>query len=293
MIRYFLPSAGIYGGVKVGYQLAEMLRELGRRVVVASPDGEAAQWIRCAVPVVDREEALSGLGPSDVAIFSLPHDYAPLAGTGARLVFHCQGTDPRIDPILRDPEVTILTGWAQATEYVREGFGREPIEIGISISDVFYGGGIVSKEDRVGYMPRRGRSLARRCERRSRRLEFVPIEGRTEGEVADALARASFFLATAEGEWFGLPALEAMAAGCVVVSAPVLGGLEYLRSGENSVVAPSEALPDVLAELARPGARDERDRLRRGALATAGRYRRTCQRERLRRVLPTIPELIA
>lgn len=292
MIRYFLPSTGVYGGVKVGYQFAELLWELGRPAVVASPGGAAAQWFRCAVPVVDRDEALASLRPEDVAIFSLPHDYEALAASGARLVFHCQGTDPRIDPLLRDPSVTVLTCWRQAADYVRGGFGREPIEVGIAIADAFRPDGPVD-EDVVGFMPRRGHSLARRCRRRSRRLAFVAIDGRSEAEVARELARASLFLATSRGEWFGLPALEAMAAGCVVVSVPVRGGMEYLESGRNCVVAEPDALPEALARLARPEAAAERARLRGAAIATAARYRLAAQRDHLRRLLPHVPELAA
>lgn len=293
MIHYFLPSTGIYGGVKVGYQFAELLRQLGRPAVVASPAGEAAQWFRCSVPVVDRDEALARLGSADVAIFSLPHDHALLAATPARLVFHCQGTDPRIDPVLRDPSLRVLTCWRQATGYVRERSGRDPVEVGIAVSDVFHADGETAEEDRVAFMPRRGRSLARRVRRRSPGLAFVPIEGRSEIEVARELARASLFLATARGEWFGLPALEAMAAGCVVVSVPVLGGTEYLRAGENCAVADPEHLAETLWQLARPEAATERARMRAAALATAARYRRSAQRERLRRLLPAIPELSA
>jgi glycosyltransferase involved in cell wall biosynthesis len=292
MIHYFLPSAGIYGGVKVGYQFAELLWEIGRPAVVASPAGEAAQWLACSVPVVDREAALARLGPADVAIFSLPHDHAALAETGARLVFHCQGTDPRIDPVLRDPRLRVLTCWAQASDYVRQGFGREPIEVGISVSDVFFSGA-PAREDRVGFMPRRGHSLARRCRRRNRWLDFVAIEDSSEAEVARELARASVFLATARGEWFGLPALEAMASGCVVLSVPVRGGMEYLRPGENCVVSEPARLPEELGRLARPEAAGERARLRRAALVTAGRYRRSRQRERLRQLLTSLPELAA
>ena len=51
------------------------------------------------------------------------------------------------------------------------------------------------------------------------------------------MKHCSIYLATAEGEWSGLPALEAMSAGCVVVSVPVLGGMEYLDDGVNCRMA--------------------------------------------------------
>jgi len=287
--QYFLPTDAIYGGVKVGYQFAELLSALGRPTVVASPEGRAAQWLRAAVAVVDRKEALERLGPGDVAIFSLPHDHAELAPTGAHLVFHCQGTDPLVDPILRDPDVVVLTGWEQAATYVREGFGREPVEVGIGVSDVFFAGRGPASAGVVAHMPRRGRRIAERCRRACPQLEFVAIDGEDEASVARILHDAAFFLATAPGEWFGLPALEAMAAGCVVLSVPVLGGMEYLRSGENCIVSDAAAFPDALRRLAGPGSAGLRARLRHAALATAWRYRLARQRDLLRERLPEIP----
>ena len=78
MIYYFLPEPTIHGGIKVGFQFAEMLRQLGFGVVVATPNGSAPQWFASQVPVVSRENVLSKLTTKDRIIFSLPHDYEGL-----------------------------------------------------------------------------------------------------------------------------------------------------------------------------------------------------------------------
>lgn len=285
MNYYFLPGTGIYGGVKVGFQFAQMLAELGVPLVVATPDGRAPDWFRASVPVVAHAAALSAAGPADAILFSLPGDYARLKTTPARLVFHCQGTDPLIDPILVDPDVAHLACWDQATSYIEERAGRRPIEVGIAISDCFSFDGCQKRPRDVAFMPRRGVAIAEAARLACPDFDFVAIDGATEMAAAAIMKRAAYFLATSAGEWFGLPALEAMAAGCVVVSVPTVGGPEFLRDGETAIVAPAAAVPVRLAALVQPGQEPLRARLRDNAVARARQYSRRRQISHLRTLL--------
>lgn len=280
MIVYVLPGAGVFGGIKVGVQFVELLRSVGVDAVAATPDGEAPQWCRSAAPIVAREEVLPRLTAADTVIFSLPHDHAVVRATSARAVFHCQGTDPAIRLVLDDPAVALLTCWAQATEFVRSTAGRSPIEVGISIDDVFFERGPGRVEGRVAYMSRRGRTdvVASLCG-----VTHLVIDADPEPVVAAKLQSADVFVAVSEGEWFGLPALEAMAAGCAVVSVPTIGGGEYLHHGRNALVVEPAGIPAAVAELlADDGCRGL---LRRNARITAQRYRRAVQAERLASLL--------
>ncbi len=284
MNYYFLPGIGIYGGIKVGFQFAGILNELGVRIVVATPEGLAPTWFRSLAPVVDRDAALASLGVGDTAFFSLPFDHEPLRRTGARLVFHCQGTDPAVDPVLADRAVTVLTCWAQARDYVIAA-GRSPIEVGISISDCFYYDGTPKHRDMLAYMPRRGSAIAQEARASATALAFQPLDNLNEIDVARAMKRSVYYLATSDSEWFGLPALEAMAAGCVVVTVPVVGGNEYLREGVNCLISPAAKVPSVLATISKADAAGQRARLSAGAMAMAARYRSSLQKEALRTIL--------
>ena len=82
-----------------------------------------------------------------------------------------------------------------------------------------------------------------------------------------------------------MPALEAMAAGCVVLSVPTLGGREYLIDGRSGQIAAAGDLPLLLRRLSQPDGRDLRARLRTGAAAVAARYRPSLQRAKLRAAL--------
>ncbi len=218
-------------------------------------------------------EARRRLEPRDTVMFSLPDDYPRLRPLASHLVFHCQGTDPRIDPILADREVPVLTGWPQATAYARARGRDDATELGIAISDAFAWAGEAKIEGTIAAMPRRGAAVVEACQRRHPRARVAAIDGATEAAVARQLKSSEIFLATAAGEWFGLPALEAMAAGCVVLSVPVLGGMDYLEADANCVLAEPDAIPDHLGRLLDPASRPLRAVLRAGARATAARYR--------------------
>lgn len=284
MIYYFLPASSVFGGIKVGFQFAQLLNELGVSCVVATADGSAPTWFQARTPVVSQAWAIGRLEASDRIIFSLPHDYPRLRDLDAELVFHCNGTDPLVEPIIADRAVRQLTCWRQATDFMRER-GADPVQVGISISDPFYYGGQPKQEDTVCYMPRRGADLVADAVTGHPRLSVTAIDGLTEVGVAAVMQRSSVFLATSEGEWFGLPALEAMAAGCVVVSVPVLGGMEYLHDGQNCVVCRPDEMSARLRALSSSAMSSTRAAMRHHAAATASRYRLSAQRARLRDLL--------
>lgn len=279
---YFLPGTGIYGGIKVGFHLVASLRALDVRAVAVTPDGTAPQWFATSVPVVDEATAFARIAPDDLVVFSLPHDHERLSALPGRLVFHCQGTDPRIDPIVDDRRVELLSCWPQATDYMRARGRADVVEVGIAVADACFYDGRPKVEGTVAYMPRRGRELVTACRDAVPAARFVAIDGLPEAAVAARMHGAEIYLATSVGEWFGLPALEAMAAGCVVLSVPVLGGTDYLDDGRNCRVAAPEELPTVLAALVGVGSRAERARMRAAARATAGRHRTRLVTERVR-----------
>ena len=280
MIYYFLPGEGLFGGVKVACQFTELLVAHGMPAVIVTPGGRAPTWFPHRAPVVSEAEAFARLTPSDVKLITWPPDYHRLRERPGRLVCHCQGTDQAMDPIFADPSVPILSCWQQARDHAA-GFGRETIAVGIAISDAFFASG-GRKDDRlVAYMPRRGFAIARAAMAACPDLRFVAIDGQNEAGVAARLDRAGVFLATSVGEQFGLPALEAMAAGCVVVSVPVKGGMEYLRPDRHACVARPGDLPAVLREVTRAGAAPRRLALRAAGRAAAAGYRLSHQARRL------------
>ena len=62
--------------------------------------------------------------------------------------------------------------------------------------------------------------------------------------------KASVFLCTSIQEGFGLPGLEAMACGCVLVSTEYEGVLEYAKNGENSLLSPVKDVDSLCLDIA-------------------------------------------
>ncbi len=285
MLYYFVPDTTIFGGIKVAYQFVDALNVLGVPAVIASPQGQAATWFFSRAAVVDAAAAQESFRPDDIAVFSLPHDYVSLRELPGQLFFHCQGTDPLIDPILADSAVGVITCWSQATQYARERGVRNPLEAGISISPCFAYTGEPKYEAAAAYMPRRGEKWLQAVKNAHQSLRYIAIDNMHEDEVAHVMKSCSIYLATAEHEWFGLPALEAMSAGCVVASLPVVGGMEYLDDGVNCRVADPQDYVAVVGELLHERSAALRFRLRQAAMATARRYTTKQMLKRLTRLI--------
>jgi len=273
MFYYLLPNNHISGGVKVAYQFCSLLAELGVDASVATPDGIAPGWLWTNVRTVRQDEgmmkAASGL------IFSFPPDFYAAKKLHSRCIYHCQGTNEALMPqeIYSDRSITILTCWQQAAEHFRARGRDDIIEVGIHISDAFVPG--EKKRGQIALMPRRGMRACLPSLMSVAQGYFRPIHNKGEGEVAAIFARSEYFIATASMEYFGLPALEAMASGCKVVSVPVIGGAEYLKHGVNCMVSPPSELHHALRRLSEM---DESELLRR-ASETAARYTRPAQKQ--------------
>jgi len=72
--------------------------------------------------------------------------------------------------------------------------------------------------------------------------KLVPIDNKTEQEVAEIMKQSTFFLSFNHREGFGLPPVEAMACGCYVVGYHGQGGKEYFKPEFSSLKSPETIL---------------------------------------------------
>jgi len=93
-------------------------------------------------------------------------------------------------------------------------------------------------------------------------------------QVNELYNTATMFVQTSRHEGFCLPVLEAMAAGCPVITTDSHGNRDFCADGENCIVVGQDDDGALVAAIDRLRTDpEERDRLRRGGLATAERYR--------------------
>ncbi len=250
----------------MGFQFASILRKCGAEVIMVTPNGAAPNWFPSNLTVLRRERILPVLKKTDKVLFSHPRDYGDLEKTGAKLILHCQGTDESILPILNDKKVELLACWEQAESFFNEN-SRQGENVGISISEVFFYNGQMKKPGSYSIMPRRGTLYH---EEKLVSFEKRVIDNCTEKETGEILKSVSGFIALAENEGFGLPALEAMAAGCLVVSPRTVGGGEYLQHGTNCLISEVDDLSGTMLELL--NSEPEREQFRTAAMKTASAY---------------------
>lgn len=118
-----------------------------------------------------------------------------------------------------------------------------------------------------------------------RDIPWVVLDDASEEQVASTLGSSAIFLSMNRLEGFGLPPLEAMACGCIVVGFHGWGGLEYARA-DNGFWCAEEDLMGCVERLGEVCTLFKRDaewlaRVRHRAVETAAGYSPERQRDRL------------
>jgi len=258
----FFPPDRIFGGVRTIYRQVEALNRNGVEAAVLNPLGHPT-WFKSEVPVI-RSGGLS-FEVRDAIVFPEaftvgdPITRQLLQMRASRHVF-CQSYLYALNGIIseRTPQsLGITSAYACSStvaRFLREVFGFADVPVVPCMVDttVFRPG---LKTPSIAYMPRRLPETAELIRkvflRRHPSLSSVPwrpINGRTEEETAEILSTSAVFLSLSHQEGFGLPPLEAMASGCVVVGFHGGGGREYatasngLWTDPDDIVATADAL---------------------------------------------------
>lgn len=257
------------GGVRVIYRAVEHLLAEGREAcVVHSTPGFRPSWFASGVPVahVDEIDLVPG---ADVLV--IPEIYGPglgeIAPGVAKVVFN-QNTSNTFAgyelPVRRGataydhPEVVgaVCVSDDEAA-VLRYAFPDLDVRrIVLQVDPALFHPGL--KHRRITYMPRKNaRDAARVLALLGARgvlddVEVVALQGLDEAGVAAAQRDALLFLSFSQDEGWGLPPIEALAAGCLVVGYHGMGGREFLTPEhawpveQGDVLAFARTVEDVL-----------------------------------------------
>ncbi len=311
-LLYLLPNPELNGGNKVVFQHAELLRRLGHQVTVAAegarptwvPFGGTYLDRTQAVQTTDRFDLVIATYWTTVRQ-ALDLDLGPVA-------HFCQGYEgslehleprlPEIEAVYREALPTLVVS-PHLAPFLRERFGRESAIAPPSLDPRF------TPEDRPGPsgipwialpgifaapvkgVPTALAAIARLRERglpaRVLRFSILPLDAEERKQlepdrylcgvspevIAHEVASADLLLLPSrEGEGFGLPLLEAMAAGTPAV-ASAIPSIRGFATGAASLVPAGD--PEAMADAAERLLLDRRAwlRARRAGLAAASRFR--------------------
>ncbi|MFH1673053.1 MAG: 6-hydroxymethylpterin diphosphokinase MptE-like protein [Pseudomonadota bacterium] len=290
------------GGIRVIYHHVHHLILSGFDAsVVHFKPGLKIDWFPVKVPIVDASQSLT-VTPEDWVV--IPEDFIPGLELCSRLQCHkavfCQNHFYIFDAMpmgknWRDYGVEkILASSTEIKKFVHHVFQMEGVYIPLGIDQNLFCPNPEIRRLQIAYMPRkgswnirlvRGALWHRRADLRS--IPWIPIENMSEKEVAATLQQSSIFLSTSFREGFGLPPLEAMACGCIVVGFTGGGGKEYAHEGngfwvkDEDSLALADRLEKVLSDFCENPQNSAWEEIRQNAFEMARGYNVTRQKERL------------
>jgi glycosyltransferase involved in cell wall biosynthesis len=224
------------GGVRLIFRHARILCESGLRARVCAGRADGLRrWLEegrdLLVPDVP-EAAILVVPETDRAGLELPGRKVVLAQSTAFL----DSAPPDENWRARGVEAAVAVSRPVA-EAIRSRFGIDAQVVHPSVDTELFRP--EPKERRIAFMPRRNQAGIERILARSRPEGFepAPIDGLSPAQVACELGRAAIFLAASPREGFGLPALEAMASGCLVAGFAGGGGLDFMEDRVDCLLA--------------------------------------------------------
>ncbi|MDB5644042.1 MAG: uncharacterized protein JWN07_3359 [Hyphomicrobiales bacterium] len=301
-IIYLNPfsATNITGGIKTAHRQVELLCELGYSAFVWQPAGDAA-WMTSKAPLV-RRLAPGDIRPEDVLIFPEVlhveglHPFMALRNGCLKLLF-CQNQFYAFNDLVPRQSYEglgfdgVFCCSVASRDFLRQVLHvKDPAIIPCFVDPLRFRPhpkklqvlAIASKLQDKAYF------IAQCLRAKHRDVQDVPlvfVRDKSEDEVARLMGESAVLLALGNRESFGLVALEAMAAGCLVVGFHGYGGLEY-ADRDNGLwfwADQEEAVADALYRLI-VGARNGEVWTRAmtaAASATAERYNRARTRDAL------------
>lgn len=287
-IYYCTRRGANSGGEAVNEDHVLALRALGYRAYLFYIEDTPIGHFASRAPVL-RAGSSMAFGAKDVIVVPEPwrHHIDGFAPMNVKKVMHCQnpyylfnGVDD-VSCIAQKGISAVMTCSDYTSGLMRRmGYQGHLQTVQPQLSPLFKEG--AQKKQQIAYMPRKReyetsfvKGLFKSVHPELRDVPWVPIHNMSLAECAQTLQESAVFAAFSHIEGLGLPPLEAMACGCVVVGFDGLGGSDYSSPHNGFWIAEGDHMGFAhrLAEGLRAAAQpDWYASIRSHALATAARY---------------------
>lgn len=222
------------GGVQKIYEFAQALADAGfASFVVHRNSRYRPNWFESDVPVLGRNDVV--VEPCDLLVIpEFMGTIIPQLEGCAKVVLN-QNSYIVFDENFHNKEVvSILVVSDYIRRYSEFAYPRKTIlPIHMGYDETIFNAVNCRKKKQIAYMPRRrsidSKRLLQALDARGALSGWTlaPIDGLNARQVADVMRESMIFLSFSQREGFGLPPLEAMACGCLVVGFHGHGGAEF------------------------------------------------------------------
>lgn len=259
--RCFLPKHKPIGGVKVIYQHCLMLKKLGYSVCLVQMGRYKGNFYGYNIDTETYDSVVNNVTASDVVVAT---EFAPYQGllfpSAKKIVFVQNSLGVRARLKSGDRMKTyfdigydhVMTCSLYCTDYVRKQMSIPATTVtnGIDLT-AFHPIPSLRVKNRILAMSRKNPDDLRKIITLldGSGYEIKVVDGLTESTLIKEYQAADIFLATGYPEGFGLPPLEAMACGCVVVGFTGGGASEFMIDGETALVADDGDVETVVTKL--------------------------------------------
>jgi len=275
------------GGSRTQYRVVDALNDARlSAAIVHRRAGFACSWFAHTTRIVAAADVV--VGEQDVLV--VPEVYGPSIlelPRGVRQVIFNQNAYLTLDSLIAAPAAAapyqenpdlaaVMVVSDDSAAVLEHAFPGIPIQrIRLSVDPVIFHPPAEPAPRRIAYMPRRRANEASQVLRLLElrgvldTWEVVAIDGCSDVEVADLLRSSRIFLSFSEREGLGLPPIEALACGCLVVGFHGFAGREYFRPPFAEAVEDGDVLAFARA-VERLARRIDEDPVGTAALGDAG-----------------------
>ncbi|QBQ54391.1 glycosyltransferase family 4 protein [Nitrosococcus wardiae] len=291
-IYVFSPHSNIpYGGIRVFYRYVDILNKNGfDAYIVHDKPNFRCEWFENDTQIAYVDKIISFLrkkkSHNDVYLKwplrkILPNDYmvipaihsqklVELAKGVKKIIFNqgCYAVFSRyffdeekiIAPFDHEDVISAIVVSKDSYNYLNYVFPHIPIHRHFNSISLDLFSYQIKKKKQICYMPKAHtkdiRQVINILKLRSalKDFELVPIIDKSEKEVASIMKESAIFLSFSHAEGFGLPPVEAMACGCIVIGYHGQGGREYFNPEfsfpieEGDIVTFSKTIENVILD---------------------------------------------